>query len=234
MHASAAERRRSRRWGAVLVVGSALTLLAGSVAWRPSSGLPIASSALPIVRHPSGAFVHPAAGMEMPEAVGPFRRTEVAQFDAEGRDVSAGYSAVVGEPPLPIVATLYVYPRRADQELDAYFEGLIDDIGSYHGGAEPEFRKPIRLGGGFAGRYAIFGYAEPWGGLKQAVPLRSYLVLYAWNGWWVKWRATTPAPIDDERMQAIVDLTETVLPPDVGTDGVGPVAEAAYPRTGSH
>ena len=81
---------------------------------------------------------------------------------------------------------------------------------------------------------AIFGYAEPWGGLKQAVPLRSYLVLYAWNGWWVKWRATTPAPIDDERMQAIVDLTETVLPPDVGTDGVGPVAEAAYPRTGSH
>jgi hypothetical protein len=30
----------------------------------------------------------------------------------------------------------------------------------------------------------------------------------------VKWRVTTPAPVDAERMGAIVRLTETLLPPE--------------------
>jgi hypothetical protein len=63
------------------------------------------------------------------------------------------------------------------------------------------------------GRYAIFGYKEPWGGLKESIPLRSYVVLYQWKGSWVKWRVTTPAPVSPERMRAIVELTETLAPP---------------------
>ena len=34
----------------------------------------------------------------------------------------------------------------------------------------------------------------------------------------MKWRVTTPAPVSPERMQAIVELTETLVPP---PDGAG-------------
>jgi hypothetical protein len=153
----------------------------------------------------------------MPEKVGPFEREKVIQYDQLGRDVSAGYNALVGkEQPLPIVVTLYVYPASPTQDLDAQFGTVIREIGRNHGGAEPEFRNNILLGSRqFVGRYAVFGYQEPWGGMTENVPLRSYLVLYRWNGWWVKWRATTPAPVSPERMRAIVDLTETLLPPEI-------------------
>jgi hypothetical protein len=87
-----------------------------------------------------------------------------------------------------------------------------------HGGAKPEFRKNILLGDErLVGRYAIFGYEEPWGGLQESIPLRSYVVLYEWKGSWVKWRVTTPAPVSPERMRAIVELTETLVPPPDGS-----------------
>ena len=37
----------------------------------------------------------------------------------------------------------------------------------------------------------------------------------------MKWRVTTPAPVTDERMREIVELTETLLPPDESTDPDG-------------
>lgn len=117
---------------------------------------------------------------------------------------------------MPIFATLYVYPAPASDDLDACFDRLVRDIGRMHGGATPQFRNNILLSRRqFIGRYAVFGYEEPWGGLTQKIPLRSYLVVYRWRNWWVKWRATTPAPVSDERMKAIVDLTESLLPPEV-------------------
>ncbi len=172
MRVRAADEPRRRRWAAAVAIGSALTLFAGAVAGRPAAPtreFPT-SRALrePIGWQPNGAFVHAASGFPMPVRVGPFERAEVVQYDEEGLDLSAGYNAVVGEKtPLPIVATVYVYPKRPGQQLDAYFEQLLDDLGDYHGGAEPEFRKPIVLRAGFAGRYAIFGYSEPWGGLQR-------------------------------------------------------------------
>ena len=102
------------------------------------------------------------------------------------------------------------------EDLDTHFDKVVRDIGRSHGGAEPEYRSNILLGPRqFAGRCAVFGYEEPWGGVAEDVPLRSYLVLYRWNGWWVKWRVTTPAPVSPERMRAIVELTESVLPPEI-------------------
>jgi hypothetical protein len=143
--------------------------------------------------------------------------------------VSAGYNAVVGdEMRLPILVTLYVYPKRPGQELDEYFEGLLADIVGAHGGARTEFRQKVVLGRGFDARYAGFGYSESWGEGRPDMTFRSYLVLYAWESWWVKWRATTPAPIDNARMRAIVDLTESLRPPrdEEATADLGPVAES--------
>lgn len=65
--------------------------------------------------------------------------------------------------------------------------------------------------GRFVGRYSAFGFEEPFFGVK--LPLRSYLMLYRWKDWWVKWRVTTPAPADGEPIRAMVQLTETVVPP---------------------
>ncbi len=153
----------------------------------------------------------------MPEKAGPFERELVTQYAQLGRDLSAEYNAVLGQdPPLPIVVTLYVYPAQPGVTLDTAFGSALRAIREGHGGAKPEFRQSILLGPKrFLARYAVFGYAEPWGGATEDVHLRSYLVLYRWNGWWVKWRATTPAPVGAERMRAIVELTESVLPPEV-------------------
>jgi len=213
----------TRRWAGALVLGGALAVLAAALlglSLRASStsqaGQPRTE---PRTLHPTGDFKHPS-GFPMPERVGPFQRVEVTQYDEAGLNLSAGYNRLPGEgDPWPIAATVYVYPVRPGVELDAAFEKLLGDLGQMHGGAKPELRKNILLGDErLVGRYAIFGYEEPWGGLKESIPLRSYVVLYEWKGSWVKWRVTTPAPVSPERMRAIVELTETLVPP---PDGAG-------------
>jgi hypothetical protein len=119
----------------------------------------------------------------MPEKIGPFERGEVLQYDEAGHNLSAGYTALVGtENPLPVVVTLYVYPAPKSHSVDAHFDSVLRDIAEAHGGARPQVRKDILLSPRrYPARYAIFGYSEPWGGLKEDVPLRSYLVLYRWK-----------------------------------------------------
>ena len=228
MHdASKAEAVRRRRWATALVLGTALPVVAGTTGLgaRATPLLPAHTTrAQPRTLRIEGDFAHPS-GFALPERVGPFERVEVTQFDEAGWNLAAGYNALLGEKtPLPVVATLYVYPRRSGQDLDAYFERLLSDIGGQHGAARPDFQKSIELGAGLNGRFAVLGYAEPWSGATRDVPLRSYLVLYPWKTWWVKWRVTTPAPIDALRMQAIVDLTKRLLPP---------MPDEPYPRSGS-
>lgn len=228
--ASRTERGSGRRWAAALALGVTLPVFAAASGLEGRAVRTVrVSRALAEPREllPLGDYTHAAAGFAMPRRVGPFERADMVQYDQAGYDVSARYVAVVGEKRLPIVVTVYVYPRRRGQELDSYFDALLDNLGRYHGGARPEFRKSILLAGRFVGRYAFFGYAEPWGGVSSDVPLRSYVVLYPWRGWWVKWRATTPAPIDDERMRAIVELTETLLPPAEADEAGEPDGEAA-------
>ena len=220
----------ARRWAGALLFGAILSVLGAALAGLSilaSSRAPASVGRDPIELHPNGDFAHPA-GFVMPEKAGPFEREKVFQYDKAGRDLSAGYNTLVGkETPLPIVVTLYVYPASPIQDLDAKFDTVIREIGRSHGGATPELRKNVQLGPKhFAARYAVFGYAEPWGGATEGVPLRSYLVLYRWSGWWVKWRATTPGPVDPERMRAIVDLTESVLPPEVEPDEPGEPPES--------
>jgi len=202
------------------MLGSTLAALGGVLggwALRASARASSAPAMLPepIELHPAGDFTHPDAGFPMPETAGPFRRVAVTQYDVAGRNLSAGYNLVPGEGhSLPIAATLYVYPARPGSDLDARFDALVRDIAASHGGATPEFRTNVLLSDRrLVARYAVFGFKEPFGVLKKGIPLRSYLVLYQWSGWWVKWRATTPAPVDGPRMRAIVELTETLLPP---------------------
>jgi hypothetical protein len=218
---------RARRWAGILGLGGALAVLAALLV-----GLSIRASARsaskrgldePVELHPTGDFAHPA-GFPMPERVGPFQRTAVTQYDVAGTDVSAGYVRVPDGEVQPVHATVYVYPRRGD-DLDRYFDRLLRDLGAMHGGATPGFRKNILLAGRHVGRYAVFGYEEPFAGTTESIPLRSYVVVYGWEGWWVKWRVTTPAPVTREQMREIVELTESLLPPDIAPSDEKPSTE---------
>lgn len=224
---------RARRWAGALILGGALAVLAVGfvrLATYASTYVPRTPGREPVALHPTGDFTHPTAGFALPEKAGPFVREEVIQYDEAGRDILAGYNALIGKgTPLPVVVTVYVYPVRPGAELDAYFDQLLTDIGRMHGSAKPQFRNPILLADGrFNGRYAAFGYEERWGGVQHKVPLRSYLVLYQWKGWWVKWRVTTPAPVSKERMTAIVKLTETLLPPEDQPDQSASPSESLF------
>jgi hypothetical protein len=203
---------------------SASALRALAVALLPTLAAPHpVNSDEPRELEPQGDFVHPTAGFVLPETVGEFRRVAVTQFDEGATDISAGYvRAAEGGKVWPINATVYVYPVREPRDIDEYFTKLLADIGRQHGGAEPDFRQHATLSQGrFVGRYAGFGFEEPFFGVK--LPLRSYLLLYHWKDWWVKWRVTTPAPRDDEPIRAMVTLTETLVPPS-DDRAVGPVS----------
>ena len=173
----------TRRWAGALVLGGALAVLAAALlglSLRANSSTQAGKPRTePRTLHPTGDFKHPS-GFPMPERVGSFQRAEVTQYDEAGLNLSAGYNRLPGEgDPWPIAATVYVYPVRPGVELDAAFEKLLADLGQMHGGAKPEVRKNILLGDErLVGRYAIFGYEEPWGVLKESIPLRSYVVLY--------------------------------------------------------
>lgn len=236
---------RARRWAGILGLGGALAVLAALLVGlslrassRSTSGTGLDE---PVELHPTGDFVHPA-GFRMPEGVGPFRRVAVTQYDVAGTDVSAGYTRILDGEARPVYATVYVYPARSG-DLDRYFDRLLRDLGAVHGGAAPDFRKNILLADRYVGRYAAFGYEEPFPGTTESIPLRSYAVVYRWESWWVKWRVTTPAPVTAERMREIVNLTESLLPPEIapgdekkpsteGDEGEDRLAGAFSPATG--
>jgi hypothetical protein len=223
----AARAGRARRWAGILGLGAALAILAAllvGLSIRASSrSAPNKGLGGPVELHPAGNFTHPA-GFPMPERVGPFRRVAVTQYDAAGTDISAGYDRILDGETRPVSATVYVYPARG-ADLDRYFDTLLRDLGAQHGGATPEFRKNILLAGRHVGRYAVFGYEKPFAGTTASIPLRSYVVVYGWEGWWVKWRVTTPAPVTRERMREIVELTESLLPPDIAPSDEKPSTE---------
>lgn len=101
---------RTRRWAGALLLGGTLAVLAAALVGlsiSASSRSPASITREPLELHPKGDFTHPA-GFLMPEKAGPFERVEVLQYDEAGRNLSAGYNAVVGgEMPLPIFVTLY-------------------------------------------------------------------------------------------------------------------------------
>lgn len=212
-----------RRWAGAIVVQAVLVGGAGVVVSLPALGSRQQPASTPLDEprklHPAGAFAHADTGFPMPESAGPFVRVAVTQFDAEGRHLSAGYNALVGEElPVPVVSTVFVYPAPPGADLDAAFDAVLDEIGSVHDEALPLFKKKVVIADRrIVARYAAFGYQEPWGGSTEPVGLRSYVLFYRWRGYWVKWRTTTPGPVDPVRMKAIVALTESLVPPEEPT-----------------
>lgn len=64
--------------------------------------------------------------------------------------------------------------------------------------------------GRLSGRYAAFLIRQP---IRRGESvLHSYLILFRWNDWWIKWRITFAAAENDEPVQLMMRLVEALTP----------------------
>lgn len=151
-----------------------------------------------------GPYLHQGSGTVFPLKVGGFVRLRVVQYDAEGKDVSAGYDLVT--PGGRVTLTEYVYPAPAAADAKAreaactgLFEGAVQAISERH----PTFRKapgsdPVAVDGTEPAlrHRAIYTYRTRFHGTEQ--PVRSQLDLYCYiaGDWLVKYRVTAPESVN--------------------------------------
>jgi hypothetical protein len=180
----------TRRWAGALALGGALAVLAAALL-----GLSLRASSTTQAGPPRAEprTLHPTgdfkhpSGFPMPERVGPFQRVEVTQYDEAGLDLSAGYNRLPGEGD-PWPIAATVYVYPV--------------------------RPGVELDAAFERLLGDLGQMH--GGAKPEFR-KNILLGDEWKGSWVKWRVTTPAPVSPERMRAIVELTETLVPPPDGS-----------------
>jgi hypothetical protein len=162
---------------------------------------------------PAGTYRHVATGLELPETLGPYTRTHVTVYDADGFDVSGHYAL---EGPLRGIATVYHYPATVDGSPpgDAvvleHFESLKRDLIRVRESATwiSESDVVTRINGfALTGRRAVYVLdgADP-----GAEPLISQVLLYPLDGWYLKLRFSHPEsesaavePLEQELLSAI-------------------------------
>jgi hypothetical protein len=171
----------------------------------------------PAARTNSSAFVHESTRFSFPDAVENFRRVDIHKYDKEGRDMGVGYNS-----PLPIAATVYVYPGPKDFSvlpalkskdmsealLNQHFKLCKQDITRNHPEAKflGEGNCTITQGKNkFEGRKATYSFDYKFG--PQAVESISELYVFllepgvkflATDRHFVKYRVTYPAAMKSE------------------------------------
>jgi hypothetical protein len=148
----------------------------------------------PTIHAPAGAFVHQGSGFEFPLDVGVLERTEIAQYDDAGQDVSVDYRGVAS----PIVATVYVYPAyesatAGQPPSEDHFDGVKASLTHENTRAEQiggDEAVPIRQRSGVVGWHATYRFDEQIGSDRRGVRTEAYLFLH--KTWYVKYRFTYP------------------------------------------
>ncbi|MEA3065281.1 MAG: hypothetical protein QOJ27_1733, partial [Sphingomonadales bacterium] len=92
-----------------------LPVLAAASAWQPAAAQREVAA--------EGTYLHGPARAAYPERVGKFRRSDIYQYDQEGKDVSASYNLATPEGRL--LVTIYIYP--APPAAAAARAGLCDE-----------------------------------------------------------------------------------------------------------
>ena len=168
----------------------------------------------PIRLQAKDAFVHGPSGVSFPERIGPFARSDLTQYDADGRNVSVGYDIRGGM--FSMSATVYVYPgesvgsfladgdqvaewtervkrRELESNKAAIREGHAKD------GMEEVFEDVVTVesrGGRHRGTKTSWDFTNALGtpGLRGTTHL--YLFMGVGGEWIVKFRITHPRGID--------------------------------------
>jgi hypothetical protein len=165
------------------------------------ASVPLAASAQRRVEDAPDPYLHRGTGFVLPAEVGPFKRTSVVEYDADGSDASAGYELFVAGKSEAIV-TVYVYPpggalgATSDARCDSAFAGgrasitaRFADARPLGDGTPPAPDPDARLTGRYAGYTLTADLFTPGG------KVASHLYLYCPpdSRWQVKYRVSTPA-----------------------------------------
>jgi hypothetical protein len=159
-----------------------------------------------------GPVAHRWADAAFPERVGDFRRSDVFQYDAEGRDVSASYNLV--RPDGRMVITVYIYPAPRVAAAPGsgstaavaraalcgeQFAGVQAAIGQQYGDAAPVERgsPPDVAGSDAALRHrAVYRIRARFDGSEQEIRTEADLYCYVGGDWLVKYRASSHLGFD--------------------------------------
>jgi hypothetical protein len=133
----------------------------------------------------SHALVHQQSGFVFPERVGPYRRTDIIQYDTAGKDVSAGYVS-----DLPIAITVYVYPTMG-LTMAAEIDKRRNEVLAGHTGGKTTGQRAVQVTPqSVEAHLSTFTYSDNFAGRRQE--LSSQLVLALRGSWFVAYRITYP------------------------------------------
>lgn len=165
----------------------------------PTAGLALAAIATPppasaqqAVDNPPGVWIHAPSGTAYPRFLGAAERISITEFDADGRDASAGYSMRTETGVL--ILTLYVYPAIDEMDCATTFNDAQRAITeAYQGENLLGKAAAASPGGSIADAAQLARYTIPEGGMREGYPAMVsdlYLHCPAGGEWLVKYRAS--------------------------------------------
>jgi hypothetical protein len=184
--------------------GLVLLALAAAAAWQPAAAQRKIET--------DGPYAHRGAGAVYPVRVGDFVRSNVYQYDAEGKDVSASYNLMMPEGRLLI--TVYIYPaarvtpvgaqdgsKEAAQALlcDREFDSVNEVISSQHPGTAAVERGAaldVPGVGPRLGHRSVYRFRAAFDDDEQEIRSEAHLYCYVGGDWLVKYRVSAPAAVE--------------------------------------
>jgi hypothetical protein len=150
-------------------------------------------------------YIHKTSGFKFPAKVGNFKREKkIIRYDATGNDFSVPYNLL--RPGLGIVGTVYVYPistvsedtSSVDGAMEKAYEKAKQEVLKVHSGriVSEVSCNVTKSSKTYTGKRAVFQLPEQY---REG----SYLYVFAYNDWLVKYRFTFPA-------QCIIEANDEV------------------------
>ena len=167
-------------------VPSCLPALVGTILFTGcvSPGEPFRAGSQP------GEIVHQDSSFSFPARIGSFARVSGRQYDPKGRDISVGYNGDI-----PVVVTVYVYPRSGRTLEADLVRQSAEVLAAYPGSELLGTRSVVVSPQGIAARAVSFGFLANFRGEQQQ--MYSELVLAQSGSRFVKYRITYPVSLTD-------------------------------------
>jgi hypothetical protein len=150
-----------------------------------------------------GPYLHRPANAVFPLRVGEFRRSDIYQYDPQGRDVSASYNLTT--PQGRLLISLYIYPAAPSGTsarvlaCEEEFRVVQAAISSQHANAVPvekgEALPVAGVGPGLAHR-AVYRFRSPFDQRVQEIRSEAHLYCYVAGDWLVKYRVSAPVAVE--------------------------------------
>ena len=149
-----------------------------------------------------GDYLHAPAQALFPASVGEFRRSDIYQYDREGKDVSASYN--LATPAGRLLITIYIYPAAAAAPAaraglcDREFDTVNTAISSQHdnaAAAEQGAALPVEGVDRRLGHRSVYRFSSPFDDRVQPIRSEAHLYCYVGGDWMVKYRISAPVAV---------------------------------------